>query len=90
MVTPLNDFTFMRFPVTETGTVEEVGRLSGGPPDARVWRYIARAHERLSSLRDIRAEPEGPILEPPNLLVEFIVVGYRPDSLIEFFSRRAT
>ncbi len=68
-------YTFVRAPVIQSATVELIGtKIDDKNPDARFWRWIA---PRLPGVI------YGGQDEPPNLKVEFIVVGYRTDALIK-------
>ena len=72
-----SDFTFVRFPVIESCLQELAGTVNGEDnPDSRYWRWIAQARQ-------------GVILgggDPPNIKVNFMVLGYRSKALIEHFS----
>jgi hypothetical protein len=75
-VEPLEDYTFVRFPVVESSAHELVGAVKGqANPDARYWRWVAPV-------------PPGAIVggERPNLMVDFVVVGYRPKALLKYFT----
>lgn len=72
----LDDYTFIRFPVVESCAQELVGMVKGQKnPDARYWRWVAPV-------------PPGAIVsgEHPNLMVDFVVVGYRPKALLKYFT----
>jgi hypothetical protein len=78
-VEPIEDYTFLRFPVVESSAHELVGTIKGqSNPDARYWRWVAPV-------------PPGAIAggERPNLMVDFVVVGYRPKALLRYFSGAA-
>jgi len=72
------EYTFVRIPVIES-CVQELAGLVGGEknPDTRYWRWVAQ--ERRGVIVDGQ-------YEPPNLKVDFLVVGYRPKALIKHFS----
>lgn len=77
-VKEIHGYTFVRAPVIESATVELVGTKDGeGNPDARYWRWIAPR---------IPGVIYGGQHVPPNLKVEFIVVGYRTEALIKHLS----
>lgn len=72
------DYTFVRIPVNFSGIHELLGVISGERnPDARYWRWVAQ--QRQGVVVDGQ-------YQPPNAKVNFIVVGYRPRSLIKNFS----
>ncbi|MCH7776767.1 MAG: hypothetical protein IH878_09555 [Gemmatimonadetes bacterium] len=74
-VTEIPGYTFVRAPVIESATVELVGTIKGEKnPDARFWRWMAPRTPGVIY---------GGQHDPPNLKVEFIVVGYRTKALIK-------
>ncbi len=74
-VTEIAGYTFVRAPVIESATVELVGTIKGEKnPDARFWRWMAPR---------VPGVIYGGQHDPPNLKVEFIVVGYRTEALIK-------
>lgn len=80
-VKELSGYVFLRMPLIESCTHELVGLVEGEKnPDARYWRWVAQ-------------ERQGVIVggqkQPPNLKVEFVVIGYRPKALIKHFSETA-
>ena len=78
-VEAVDDYTFVRFPVVQNGAHELIGAVKGQPnPDARYWRWVAPV-------------PPGAIVggEHPNVMVDFVVVGYRPKALIAYFTGAA-
>ncbi len=71
-------YVFVRMPTVESCAHELVGRLAGeSNPDARYWRWVAPERQGVLVSGD---------QEPPNLKVDFIVVGYQPQALVEHFS----
>ena len=75
-VKELEDYTFIRIPTIESCVDELAGSVKGEKnPDARFWRWVVRARQ-------------GTIVggDPPNIKVDFVVVGYRPKALINYFS----
>ncbi len=79
-VEAVEGYTFVRFPVIQSPAEELSGRLpSETNPDSRYWRWIQRA--RAGTILDGSHEP-------PNLKVEFVVVGYRPKALVDYFNTR--
>ena len=70
----LDDYTFLRFPVIQSGVRELLGRqVSSKNAEARFWRWVPEV-------------VPGVIYgahEPANALVDFIVIGYRPKALIK-------
>ena len=78
-VEALDDYTFLRFPVVESCAHELVGTVKGQTnPDARYWRWVAPV-------------PPGAIVggEHPNLMVDFVIVGYRSKALLKYFTGAA-
>ncbi len=74
-VTEIAGYTFVRAPVIESVAIELVATLKDEKnPDARYWRWMAPR---------IPGVIYGGQNDPPNLKVEFIVVGYRTGALIE-------
>jgi hypothetical protein len=75
-VEALSDYTFVRFPVSESGITEVIGAANEAlNPDARYWRWVplglpGRIYGGASS----------------NARVDFVVVGYRPAALVKYFS----
>lgn len=77
-VTEVPEYTFIRMPVIESCAHELVGQVSGEEnPNARYWRWVAPVKQ--GTIRDGK-------YDPPNLKVDFIVVGYRPKALIKHFT----
>ncbi len=75
IVKEIPGYTFVRAPVIESATVELVGTIKGEKnPDARFWRWMAPR---------VPGVIYGGQQDPPNLKVEFIVVGYRTEALIK-------
>ena len=77
-VKPVEDYVFIRFPLSESGLYELIGVIEGETnPDSRYWRYVA--------------EPlKGRIYggdTPPNAKVGFIVIAYKPKTIIKHFSK---
>ena len=73
-----DDYTFLRFPVIESSTQELVGTVSGEEsPDTRYWRWVARPREGVIV---------GGNYDPPNLKMQFVVIGYQPKELIDSIS----
>jgi hypothetical protein len=72
----LEDYTFERLPVIASA-IEQHGTEDGAVnPDARFWRWVAPTSP-------------GAITSGthPNLLVDFVVIGYKPRALVEHFSK---
>src|SRR2546426_4143770 len=79
-VEAFDDYTFLRFPVVESCAYELVGQVQGQTnPDARYWRWVAPVRQGVIVGGD----------EPPNLMVDFVIVGYRPKALIKYFTAAA-
>ena len=73
-----DDYTFLRFPVIESSVQELVGWVSGeDSPDARYWRWVSRPREGVIV---------GANYDPPNLKIQFVVIGYKPKELIDSIS----
>lgn len=75
-VKELQDYTFVRVPVIESCVEELPGRIQGEPnPTTQYWQWVAPI-------------PRGRIAneKSPNILVDFLVVGYRPKALLDHFS----
>lgn len=79
IVKDIPGYTFVRAPVIESVAVEltgiEVGKKNH---DARIWRWIA---PRIPGVIYDGASP-------PNLEVEFIIVGYKTDALIKHLAEK--
>jgi len=72
-------YVFVRMPVIESCAYELVGMIQGEKnPDSQYWRWVAPQRPGVIV---------GGQEEPPNVKVDFIVVGYRPQALIKHFSR---
>ena len=72
------EYTFIRMSVIESCAYELVGCVAGEEnPDVRYWRWVAP--EKPGIIRDGK-------YEPPNLKVDFVVVGYQPKALIKHFT----
>ncbi len=77
-VAELAEYTFLRMPVIESCAHELAGLVEGDRnPDARYWRWVAPVQPGVIV---------GGGVPPPNLKVDFIVVGYRPKALIKAFT----
>lgn len=75
-VTPVDDYSFLREPVTPSCALEIVGQVKGeAQPDSRYWRWIAPTLPGRIYGGD----------SPPNLKVDFLVFGYRPKALLKHF-----
>lgn len=74
----LDDYAFVREPVTPSCAIELVGTVVGEVlPDSRYWRWVAPTLPGHIYIGE----------EPPNLKVNFIVFGYRPRALLKHFSK---
>jgi hypothetical protein len=75
----LEDYVFLREPVTPSCAHEMVGTVAGEKlPDSRYWRWIAPVLP-------------GRIYggnEPPNLKIDFLIFGYRPRALLKHFGSK--
>ena len=77
-VKPRPEYTFVRIPVISSGIQELIGSVVGeNNADARFWRWV-----------DLPAPNTivGGNRMPPNVKVDFIVVGYKANALIKHFS----
>lgn len=75
-VKSVEDYVFVREPVTPSCAHEIVGKVAGeAMPDARFWRWIAPVLPGRIYGDD----------NPPNLKVDFMVFGYRPKALLKHF-----
>jgi hypothetical protein len=79
-VEPVEDYVFMRFALQESA-VGELTDAAGRGVDW--WRYVTRAHANAAALPIV--DEAGKPLVRRNLPVEFIVVGYRPKALLDYF-----
>lgn len=75
----LPGYSFQRFPLIDSGILEQLGFDSENNtnPDAEIWRWIAAP--KPNTIIDGR-------YLPPNALVEFVVVGYKSGALLQYFS----
>lgn len=74
------EYTFIRLPVIESCVDELAGLVEGEKnPDARYWRWIAKVRQGVII---------GGQYIPPNIKVDFLVIGYRPKALINHFPAR--
>jgi hypothetical protein len=73
-VKELKDYVFVRFPINDSGCYERIGMQDGQYPDPRYWRWVP-------------TPKKGVIVdgnyEPSNARVDFIIVGYRPNAIIQ-------
>lgn len=75
-VKSLEDYVFIRVPVVESCAYELAGQEKDKPlPDAKFWRWVAPA---------LPGRIYGGT--PVNIMVDFLVFGYRPKALIKYFS----
>ncbi len=73
-----DDYTFLRFPVIESSIQELLGTEAGEDnPDTRYWRWVARPQEGVIV---------GGNYDPPNIKMQFVVIGYKPKELIDSVS----
>lgn len=78
-VKELQDYTFIRFPLNPSPSEEICGQINGEQnPQANFWRWAQRA--RSGTIVDGGTDPS-------NLLVSFIVVGYKPKALLAEFGK---
>lgn len=75
-VEPVDGYIFQRFPTSESGIAEVLGTpMDTANPDANYWRWVA-----MGLPGRIYGGGEG-----PNALVGFVVIGYRPQALLDYF-----
>jgi hypothetical protein len=75
-VEAFGDYSFVRFPVIESGITEVIGAENEAlNPDARYWRWVSLG---------LPGRIYGSAA--PNARVDFVVVGYRPAALVKHFS----
>ena len=77
-VKEVEDYAFVRMPLVESGLDELLGWAGGVMADARYWRWIARPQTGTFVGGKW-------LVVPPNVKVDFIVVGYKPKALLEHF-----
>jgi len=73
----LDDYTFMRFPVVESAAFELTASINNEPNnDARYWRWVPlpKPNTILGGNSSFN-----------NIKVDFIVLGYKPKALIDYF-----
>ncbi|MHB8576843.1 MAG: hypothetical protein ACYDCQ_16105 [Dehalococcoidia bacterium] len=74
----IDEYSFVRIPLIESGIAEQIGLVSGAPNlDARYWRWIAQTQQGKIISGDTISV---------NALVDFLIVGYRPAALLKHFS----
>ena len=78
-VEPVDDYTFVHFPLIDSGVVEQLGFEDDNLPNADpgIWRWVPMPSPNTLV---------GGNYEAPNALAEFIVVGYKHGALIKRFS----
>ena len=78
-VKPIENYAFVREPVTPSCALEIVGQVVGETlPDSRFWRWVAPVLPGRIYGGD----------DPPNLKVDFMVFGYRPKALLKHFNQK--
>ena len=71
------EYAFVRIPLVESGIDELLASLAGETnPDARFWRWVARPRTGVLV---------GGQNDLPNVKVPFIVIGYKPKALLDYF-----
>ncbi len=74
----LKDYAFVHIPINDSGVHELIGKeVDETYPNANIWRWVAKPEPNVIV---------GGNYTPPNAMVDFIVVGYRPKALINHFS----
>ena len=82
-VKPIEDYTFIRIPLASSGIHELLGYIQDEEnsnreyPDYLYWRWIAIPHPNVIV--------DGKFT-PPNVRVDFIIIGYKPKAIIKHFS----
>jgi hypothetical protein len=77
-VEAMDDYSFVRFPVIESGIAEVLGQEVGASnPDARYWRWVGQG---------LPGRIYGSA-GASNARVDFMVVGYRPSALVKHFTK---
>ena len=68
-------YVCVRYPLIESAVFELItNRLDQKNPDARYWRWIAPTRPGTFGSAEI-----------PNVLVPFLIVGYKPKALVSYF-----
>ncbi len=99
-VDPVEDYTFLRWPVIDSCLRELAwrqltpdGLLPADPPNVNRWRWVGDGHAMplpgASDRRQTTIYHHRGDLEPPSVPVKFIVVGYKPSALLRHFSEQA-
>ena len=77
-VRALEDYAFVRIPINESCVHELIGTKGGEKlPNPRYWRWVAKPPPNVIV---------GGNYTPPNVKMDFIVIGYRPKAIIKHFS----
>ena len=77
-VQALDDYAFVRMPINESCVHELIGIVDGKKlPNPRYWRWVAKPRPNVIV---------GGNYTPPNVKMDFIVIGYRPKAIIKHFS----
>jgi len=77
-VKSIEDYAFVRFPINDTCVHELIGTEAEKKlPDPRYWRWVAKPRPNVIV---------GGNHNPPNAMMDFIVIGYRPKAIIKYFS----
>jgi len=80
-VEPVAGYAFIRFPLIDGAIAETLAKHSGSPnADSRLWRWIPAEVRSPANAQGAHAPDDN------NVLVEFIVAGYRPDQLVAALS----
>jgi hypothetical protein len=73
-VKDIEDYVFVRFPINDSGCYELIGMEEGQYPDPRYWRWVPSPKQGVIVSGDD---------QPTNAKVDFIIVGYRPNAIIQ-------
>lgn len=77
-VRSFEDYAFVRIPINESCVHELIGTEGGEKlPNPRYWRWVAKPRPNVIV---------GGNYTPPNVKMDFIVIGYRPKAIIKHFS----
>lgn len=70
----VQDYVFVRFPINDAGCYEQIAQQNKEYPDPKYWRWVP------SPRRGIVVDYD---FIPLNAKVDFIVIGYRPNAIIQ-------
>jgi len=73
-VKEIKDYVFVRFPINDAGCYEQIGQHKDEYPDPKYWRWVPSPRKGIVVDGDFM---------PRNAKVDFIVIGYRPNAIIQ-------